>query len=172
MEPPDGPAVEPPRSGLLVAALLAVAVAAVLLLTAASLALGLAPLHAVAAGVAAAVGVSTVAALVVGGGLLAVRRRRPAPAPEVEAPLPRPLSPGRQGARELVDATERRLLRAVEVGAPEADLMDCALDLQAARLRLARVMLAEDGELPGSMKDELLVAHRGASAWLRSSRLP
>lgn len=156
------------RSGLLVTALLAGAAAELAVATAVASSLGLRPLHAVAAGTAVTLGVSTLAALALGA-LLGRSRSRPAP-PRVIT-LPEPISLARRDVLELVEATERRLLRAVEVGAPEAELMDCALDLHAARLRLARVLLAEDGALPQSLKDELLVARRGTSDWLRSPRL-
>lgn len=156
------------RSGLLVTALLAGAAVELALATAAASALGLPPLHALAAGTAVTLGVSTLAALAIGALL---GRRRPRPAPDRVITLPEPISLARRDALELVEATERRLLRAVEVGAPEAELMGCALDLQSARLRLARVLLAEDGELPPALKEELLVAHRGTSDWLRSPRL-
>lgn len=156
------------RSGLLVTALLAGAAVELALATAAASALGLSPLRALAAGTAVSFGVSVVAALWIGA-MLGLRRARPTSQRVIA--LPEPISLARRDALELVDAAEQRLLRAVEVGAPEADLMGCALDLQAARLRLARVLLAEDGELPQVLKDELLVAHRGTSDWLRSPRL-
>lgn len=157
------------RSGLLVTALLAGAAVELALAAAVASALGLSPLRALAAGTAVTLGVSTVAALALGA-LLGLRRRRPAP--ERVVALPEPISLARRDALELVEATELRLHRAVESGAPETEMISCALDLQAGRLRLARVLLAEDGELPQSLKDELLVAHRGTSDWLRSPRLP
>lgn len=156
------------RSGLLVAALLAGAAVELALATAVATALGLPPLRALAAATAVTLGISTLAALSLGA-LLGLRRPRRL-TPRVIT-LPEPISLARRDALELVEATEKRLLRAVEVGAPEAELMSCALDLQAARLRLARVLLVEDGELPQALKDELLVAHRGTSDWLRSPRL-
>lgn len=156
------------RSGLLVTALLAGAAVELALATAVACALGLPLLRAAAAGTAVTLGISTLAALALGALL---GRRQPRPASPRVISLPEPISLARRDALELVEATERRLLRAVEVGAPEAELMGCALDLHAARLRLARVLLAEDGELPPSLQDELLVAHRGTSDWLRSPRL-
>lgn len=164
-------AVEPAaqeHSGLLVTALMAGAVIEVALATAVAIALGLPPARAVAAGVLVSLAVSTAAALLLGG-WLGLHRRRAEP-PRVIS-LPEPVTLARRDALELVEATERRLLRAVEVGAPEAELMGCALDLHAARLRLARVLLSEDGELPPALKDELLIAHRGTSDWQRSPRL-
>lgn len=156
------------HSGLLLTALLAGAAVELALATAAATALGLSPLRALAAGTAVALGVSTLAAL----SLAAVLGlRRPAPTPHRVITLPEPISLARRDALELVEATELRLHRAVEVGAPESELIGCALDLQAARLRLARVLLTEDGALPQELKDELLVAHRGTSDWLRSPRL-
>lgn len=156
------------HSGLLVTALLAGAAVELALATGAATALGLPPLRALAAATAVTLGISTVAALFLGA-LLGLRRPRPTPHRVIT--LPEPISLARRDSLELVEATERRLLRAVEVGASEAELMSCALDLQAARLRLARVLLAEDGQLPQALRDELLVAHRGTSDWLRSPRL-
>ena len=157
------------HSGLLVTALIAGAAVEVGLAAAGASALGLSPLRALAAGAAVALGVSTLVAVALGA-LLGMRRPVPTPGPVMS--LPGPISSARRDARELVEATEARLLRAVEVGASEAELMSCALELQAARLQLGRVLLAEDGELPQALQDELLVAHRGTSDWLRSPRLP
>ena len=156
------------HNGLLVTTLLFGAIGGVALAAAAALSLGLPPVRALAVGTLVALGISTAAALVLGA-TLGLRRSRPAPPRVIR--LPEPVSLARRDARELVESAERRLLRAVELAAPEAELLTCALDLQAARLRLARVLLVEDGELPPSLKDELLVAHRGTSAWLRSPRL-
>lgn len=156
------------HSGLLVTALLAGAAVELALATGVATALGLPPLRALAAATAVTLGISTLVAVSLGA-LLGLRRARPTP--HLVITLPEPISLARRDSLELVEATERRLLRAVEVGASEGELMGCALDLQAARLRLARVLLAEDGELPQALKDELLVAHRGTSDWLRSPRL-
>ena len=165
------------HNGLLVTTLIAGAVLELGLVTAGAAALGWPLPQALAVGTLVPLGVSTVAALVLGAALgLRRGRRAPVPAPPttptttpVAGP---PVSLARRDALELVAAAEARLLRAVEIGAPEFELMRCALDLQDARLRLARLLLAEDGELPQSLQDELLVAHRGTSAWLRSPRLP
>ncbi len=164
-------AVEPggqEHSGLLVTALMAGAAVEVALATGVALALGLPPARAVAAGAVVTLAVSTAAALVLCGWLGLHRRRAQ---PELVIPLPEPVTLARRDALELVEAAESRLLRAVEIGAQETELMSCALDLQAARLRLARVLLAEDGELPPALEHELLVAHRGTSDWQRSPRL-
>ena len=156
------------RSGLLVTALLAGSLAGLVTTTLLATALGLAPLRALAAGALTTLGISTVAALVLG---VRLGLHRPAPVPDRVIVLPGPTSLARRDALELVQATEARLLRAVEVAAPEAELLGCALDLQAARLRLARVLLDEEGAVPQPLQDELNVAHRGTSAWLRTSRL-
>lgn len=168
----DAPDVRPhpDRSGLLVTTLIAAALLVVALAAGAAAALGMSPWRALLAGMAATLCLSTAAALALGA-TLGVRRPRPAPEPPRVIQLPEPVSLARRDALELVAATERRLLRAVEIGSPEAELMSCALDLQGARLRLTRVLLTEDGELPQALQDELLVGHRGTSAWIRSPRL-
>lgn len=156
------------HSGLLVTALSAAVAVEMALAVAVAVALGLPPARAVAVGVLVTLGVSTAAALALGAWLWLHRSRTE---PEQVIALPKSISLARRDALELVEAAQARLLRAVEVGASEVELMSCALELQAVRLRLARVLLTEDGELPQALKDELLVAHRGTSDWLRSPRL-
>lgn len=119
-------------------------------------------------------GLSAAAAAVVVG-LLATRRlpdgraaRRDDAAEGLLLPQQDRPSPRRQEAQARVDLQESRLLRAVEVGADEIELMRQAVALHEARLHLARVLLAEDGDLPQLLQDELVVAHRGTAAWLRA----
>ena len=168
----DDPEAAHDHSGRVVTALLAVALGELAGVAAIAVALGMSPLGAVVTGVVVCLTVSTVAALAFGA-VLGLRRSAPQPEQEPAAcSIPAPLSPARRDALELVESCESLLLRAVELAAPEPELMACALDLQGARLRLARVILSEDGELPQPLQDELLVAHRGTSAWLRSHHLP
>lgn len=72
------------------------------------------------------------------------------------------VSTARRQVEQRVEELERQLTSQTE-RAPEdvCSLMSVALELHAARLRLAGVLLKEQGRLPQQMKDELLVAHRG-----------
>lgn len=136
-----------------------------------ALLLGRSPGQALALGLLVPLCLSTAAALVVAALLVRSRLRcrrsaagEPAAAGQVD-PAP---STRRRLAEDQVASEQTRLLRAVELGAGDTELMRHALALHEARLRLARVLLVEDGDLPQTLKDELVVAHRGTSAWLRA----
>jgi hypothetical protein len=91
-----------------------------------------------------------------------------------KAPSGAPTAPDRMGSpvRQLAQAELHRCLErlasAVQHDVDSADLIAHALSVHEARLRWARVLLAEDGELPPEVADELLVAHRGVAALLRA----